>query len=289
MARKTEETAPKTSRKTKADVVDEEDVVDETPKKTTRKPKTVAEETPKKTTRKSKVVEDSEEEKPKKTTRKPKTEDSEEEKPKTKRTRKPKVAEDESEEEVEKPKRTRKPKAADNDETEKTKRTRKVVTLEDVENKFAALVESLDAEMKSCKEGKNNGSLKYLRSVKSQVKDLGADCNRLAKAKQQRKRREGSSQSGGFNKPLRISAELAKFLGCKSSDLVSRNDVTRFVCKYIKDNELQDPSDGRIILGNDTLNTLLDYHPGKEDPLRYPTIQKKINRHYLGPAPVESD
>lgn len=269
MARKTEETAPKTTRKSKAEVVDEDEVED-TPKKVTRKTKAeVSDDTPKKVTRKSKAEE--------------------EEKPKPKRTRKPKDAEESEEEE--KPKRTRKPKAAsdNSDDAEKPKRTRKVVTLNDVETKFLSLVDLLDAEMKNCKDGKTPGSVKFLRSVKSQVKDLSADCNRLAKAKQQRKRREGSSQSGGFNKPLRISAELAKFLGCKSSDLVSRNDVTRFVCKYIKENDLQDPSDGRIIIGNDTLNTLLDYHPGKEDPLRYPTIQKKINRHYLGPAPVESD
>jgi len=287
-----DESAPVKKTKTSKDVV-EEPPAEEKPKKT-RKSKAVeaeepaAEEKPKKTARKSKAAEAEEpaaEEKPKKT-RKSKAADSEEhaseEKPKKSR----KTKTEKSDEGEEKPKKTaRKSKAVkedSDDAEEKPKRVRKVVTLEDVEEKFSSLLEMLDSEMKKVKdEVKGSGGLKFFRSVKSHVRELNTDCGRLAKTKQHRKRREGASQTGGFNKPLHITAELASFLGRKSDELVSRNDVTRYVCQYIKEHNLQNPEDRRLINGDAKLNKLLDYHPGEEDPLRYPTIQKKINRHYV--------
>lgn len=279
MARtKSEETAPKTARKTKKEEVVEE--VEESPvvEKKTRKPKAAAESA-------APVAE--------KKTRKPKAtaESSDVSEDKPKRTRKAKEAVEGDVEE--KPKRTRKAKEPVEDseqaDGEVTRRVRRQVTYEEVESKFNSLVELINTEVQNCKDGaKGAGGLKFLRSLKSNIRDLNGDCARLAKTKVQRKKREGTSQTGGFNKPLHISAELASFLGKKPTELVSRNDVTRFVCKYIKDNNLQNPSDRRQILGDAKLNSLLDYKPGKEDPLRYPTIQKKINRHYVS-AEVESD
>lgn len=294
-----DESAPVKKTKATKEVV-EEPVVEEKPKKTRKTKETVvepvAEEKPKKT-RKAKEVEKSDEsaaeEKPKKTrkTKAEKEAEASDEKPK-KTARKTKAEKSDDSAAEEKPKKTRKPKAEKAEKTsdaedgeEKPKRVRKVVTLEDVETKFSSLLELLDTEMKNVKENvKGAGGLKFLRSVKSSVKDLNADSGRLAKTKQHRKRREGASQTGGFNKPLHITAELATFLKRNPDELVSRNDVTRFVCQYIKEHDLQNPEDRRVINGDAKLNKLLDYHPGEEAPLRYPTIQKKINRHYVKTA-----
>jgi len=288
-------TSSKSSRKPKAEVVEEVDdeVVVEKKSRKPKAEKTVVEsapaEKPKKSRKPKAEVEEEApaEEKPKKT-RKPKAEkveessSSSEEKPK--KTRKPKAEKATSESSDEKPKKTRKPKAEKaesvDEDGEKTKRVRKVVTLEDVESKFGDLQSLIESEMKSVKEGSTGSGLKFLRSLKSHVRELNVDCSKLAKTKVKKPKREGTS-TGGFNKPLHISSELASFLGRKPNDLVSRNDVTRFVCDYIKKHNLQNPKDRREILGDDKLNKLLDHNPSEDTPLKYPTIQKKINRHYL--------
>ena len=56
---------------------------------------------------------------------------------------------------------------------------------------------------------------------------------------------------------IAISDALAKFMKLTKGTLVSRNDVTRNITTYVKNNNLQNPEDKRIILPDTTLQKLL--------------------------------
>ena len=61
----------------------------------------------------------------------------------------------------------------------------------------------------------------------------------------------------GFKVPAPISDELAKFLGEKKGSLVPRTEVTRAVNLYVKNKNLQNPSNRKIIVPDAKLKKLL--------------------------------
>src|SRR5690606_19579916 len=46
------------------------------------------------------------------------------------------------------------------------------------------------------------------------------------------------NMKSGFAKPLPISNELSEFTGWDVNEMKSRNDITRYICDYIKNNNL---------------------------------------------------
>ena len=58
---------------------------------------------------------------------------------------------------------------------------------------------------------------------------------------------------GGFTKPVHLSPELSKFMGM---EMCPRTEVTKYIWKYIKENNLQNPADKRVIMCNDALELL---------------------------------
>lgn len=68
-----------------------------------------------------------------------------------------------------------------------------------------------------------------------------------SKTKKTTKRRAGS---GGLNAPLILSPVLGEFLGAKE---MSRTQIVKQLWEYIKENDLQDPSDKRFILSDSKL------------------------------------
>ncbi len=89
--------------------------------------------------------------------------------------------------------------------------------------------------------------------------------------------------SSGFMKPVGISGEMCKFTGWDASELKSRVDVTKYICGYIRDNDLQNPADRRQIVPDKKLTALLklDKKSLKEEPLTYYSLQKKIQPHFV--------
>jgi chromatin remodeling complex protein RSC6 len=86
--------------------------------------------------------------------------------------------------------------------------------------------------------------------------------------------------------PVPVSKELAVFCGKKDGDLISRNDVTRTICSYIKVKALQDKTDGRCINPDKDLSRLLKYDPKSAKPLTYASIQNHLTSHYPRPVAV---
>lgn len=82
--------------------------------------------------------------------------------------------------------------------------------------------------------------------------------------------------TSGFNKPLSISAALASFLRMPAGSKVSRTQCIRFCCEYVKEHDLQDPKDRRIILCDETLRQLF----GGEEKVSYFTLNKHLSAHF---------
>jgi chromatin remodeling complex protein RSC6 len=98
------------------------------------------------------------------------------------------------------------------------------------------------------------------------------------KVSNRRKRRAGNRAPSGFVKPTKISDELASFLGKDSGTEMARTEVTREINAYIRQNDLQDKSNGRQINADDKLSVLLSLK--KEDTLTYFNLQRFMSRHF---------
>ena len=109
-----------------------------------------------------------------------------------------------------------------------------------------------------------------------------------AKASQKRKRKSGNRQPSGFVKPTLISDQLASFLGKPKGSELARTEVTREINAYIRANNLQDPQNGRRILADGKLKSLLSLNAS--DELTYFNLQKFMSPHFAkgGAAPVAS-
>ncbi len=168
---------------------------------------------------------------------------------------------------------------------------RRVVTKESVQESFDVLQKEIASALETLGgEGKAKfNALRFVRSMARQVKTLRSDVNRVAKVKT--RSAAARPANSGFMKPVAVSKDLAKFTGWDASQLRSRVDVTKYICQYVKDNNLQDPSDRRNIIPDAKLAKLLDYDAKKEKdangnvvPLTYYYMQRKLKAHFPAEA-----
>nr|GMC83361.1 upstream activation factor subunit spp27-like isoform X1 [Ipomoea batatas] len=97
--------------------------------------------------------------------------------------------------------------------------------------------------------------------------------------KQEVKRQKGLKGVGtGFLAPLQLSDSLVKFFGTGENAL-SRGDVVKRMWKYIKENELQDPSNKRRVICDDKLRELLEV-----DSFEGFTMTKLLTAHFIKTA-----
>jgi chromatin remodeling complex protein RSC6 len=162
---------------------------------------------------------------------------------------------------------------------------RREVSHESVSSEFEGLLELLreNIEQSRSAAGKKTSNVKLLRQLGKRLKVLRADCMRISK---QRRTNRKNNTSSGFMKPVKVSDEMAKFAGWDANQLKSRIEATKYICQYIKDNNLQDPADKRRINPDGKLTKLLGYTPTPESPLFYYTIQQKIQKHFKNPDAV---
>lgn len=156
--------------------------------------------------------------------------------------------------------------------------TKSTTTPESVLELFETLVSEIETEIQSARESKTSG-VKFLRSINKQVKSLKGKVTTVFRQKRKIKRTSSENKNSGFLKPVKISKEMSSFTGWKPDELHSRVEVTKALCKYIKDNDLQDPSDRRNIKPDAKLAKLLNYKDKKE-PLTYFRIQSCLKEHF---------
>jgi len=95
---------------------------------------------------------------------------------------------------------------------------------------------------------------------------------------------KGNRKLSGFAKPKVISNELCDFMEREHGYTIARTEATRYIISYVKDHNLAESTN---IFPDKKLSVLL----GTTEPITYFTLQKYMNKHYVGPAkaPPEED
>ena len=121
-----------------------------------------------------------------------------------------------------------------------------------------------------------------ISTMKSDFRSLEKKMQREVKTAQKqsskRKRKSGNRAPSGFVKPTRISDELASFLGKDKGAEMARTAVTKEINAYIRTHDLQDKTNGRKIIPDNKLASLLKLK--KDDELTYFNLQKYMSCHF---------
>jgi upstream activation factor subunit UAF30 len=172
----------------------------------------------------------------------------------------------------------------------KVPKTPKVAVQAPVESEQA--VAPVDGEVVDTDDQLNEQSLEFvaklqqlgtlISSLKTEYRTLEKKWIRELKTAQKqsskRKRKAGNRAPSGFVKPTRISDELSTFLAKPVGSEMARTDVTREINKYIRAHDLQDKTNGRKIIPDAKLASLLKLK--KTDELTYFNLQKYMSPHF---------
>ena len=146
------------------------------------------------------------------------------------------------------------------------------------------VVESSDSLSSKMNEfgAKLQQALTIFSSLKVEFKVLEKSVSREMKAAQKsskKSKRSGNRAPSGFVKPTRISDELASFLGKTSGTEMARTEVSKEINAYIHANKLQDKDNGRKIIPDSKLRTLLKIQAN--DELTYFNLQRFMKHHFI--------
>ena len=128
-----------------------------------------------------------------------------------------------------------------------------------------------------------------LSDIKSELKSL-LKLVRKMRTKQEDptgEKAKARATNNGFNRPIEVSEELKTFLNLTEGEVVSRSEVTRRINKYITENNLKHPDNGRVIILDDKLQSLLK--PGDGVQVTFLNVQKYISPHYVKAVSVTSE
>lgn len=109
------------------------------------------------------------------------------------------------------------------------------------------------------------GLEKELRTLKAALKkvvSVAAREVRDAQLSAKKRKRASNTTTGGIIRPVKISADLAKFLGVPAETLMPRVEVMKRLIAYIKQNNLSDPNNRRVFYPDASLCKLLGTKEG---------------------------
>jgi chromatin remodeling complex protein RSC6 len=119
-----------------------------------------------------------------------------------------------------------------------------------------------------------------VKEVQNALKSVSKDFEKQSKVieKVQKKRENARKSPSGFAKPNKISDELCDFLGVPHGTEKSRTDVTRFINAYVKEHNLNNPTNRRVILPDAKLKSILNIKDGEE--VTFFILQRLISHHF---------
>jgi len=94
----------------------------------------------------------------------------------------------------------------------------------------------------------------------------------------QKKRDNACNSPSGFAKPNKISNELCDFIGVPHGTEKSRTDITRYINAYVKEHNLNKPTNRRVIIPDDKLKSILKINEGEE--VTFFILQRLISHHF---------
>jgi len=111
---------------------------------------------------------------------------------------------------------------------------------------------------------------KINKQVKSLQKDAAKRANKVAR------------KPSGFAKPTKVTKELCEFMNQEEGTEIARTDVTKALVLYIKQNNLENKKNNKLISPDEKLKYLLGL--GEDDELTYFNMQKYMNKHFVSLA-----
>lgn len=131
--------------------------------------------------------------------------------------------------------------------------------------------------------------LNTLSSFKSQISMLSAQVKSLEKTvkkqmkqlerEAQKNKNKGNRIASGFAVPSKISNVLCKFMGKPEGTEMARTEVTKYIIQYIKNNNLPDKDNKKVIKPDNALKSLLNVKA--TDEVTYFNLQKYMNKHFI--------
>jgi chromatin remodeling complex protein RSC6 len=119
-----------------------------------------------------------------------------------------------------------------------------------------------------------------VKDIQSSLKPVLKEHDKLRKIVEriQKKRDNARKSPSGFAKPNKISDELCDFIGVPHGTEKSRTDITRYINAYVKEHNLNKPTNRRIILPDDKLKNILKINNDEE--VTFFILQRLISHHF---------
>ena len=123
--------------------------------------------------------------------------------------------------------------------------------------------------------------LSELSSLRNEIKSLTKIIRKIRAHQEDPSGEKAKARAvnNGFNRALEISPKLRIFLALADDESVSRSEVTRRINKYITENGLKHPENGRMIILDAKLTDLLEPPEGVQ--VTFLNIQKYLSPHYV--------
>jgi upstream activation factor subunit UAF30 len=129
-----------------------------------------------------------------------------------------------------------------------------------------------------------------LETIQTELTALRADVKALTKIIRKVKAKQDDpdgtkaaerAKNNGFNRKQNISDKLRAFIALPEGELISRSEVTKAITKYITENGLKHPDNGRVLIMDEKLRDLLQ--PG-DVQVTFLNLQKFLSPHYVKAA-----
>lgn len=129
-----------------------------------------------------------------------------------------------------------------------------------------------------------NAFKSQITSIQQQIKNIEKNVKkRLKTLKNEKNKNKGLRKPSGFANPTKVTNELCQFMNKENGSELARTEVTRALVSYIKENNLENKQNSKIILPDNKLQNLLGTNDDQE--VTYFNIQKFMNKHFIKSLP----
>ena len=119
-----------------------------------------------------------------------------------------------------------------------------------------------------------------IKDIQTSIKPVVKEHDKLRKIvdRIQKKRENARKSPSGFAKPNKISNELCDFIGVPHGTEKSRTEITRYINAYVKEHNLNKPTNRRIILPDEKLMKILK--TTNDEEVTFFILQRLISHHF---------